>query len=105
MKILYDSSCNLCKLFKLALTLLDYKRSIKFFPLNYGKDIEKEILSSSFHLILKDNSVLSGREAIPKLIEYLLPFLRLPNPILELFKEFYDGLSKIKIKSKCGKDG
>ncbi|HYY90454.1 MAG TPA: DCC1-like thiol-disulfide oxidoreductase family protein [Candidatus Dormibacteraeota bacterium] len=75
--VLYDADCGLCTRFKKSLDLLDVHGNLEFVSIDRAEEIglldslPDARRHSSFHLVLPDNRVESGENALPTLIRLL----------------------------------
>ena len=70
----YDADCGPCTKFKDAVAILDIHRKVDFVPLSLADEsglldgVPSHLRHKSFHLVLPNEQVLSGANALPEVI-------------------------------------
>ena len=110
--LVYDSGCGTCTRFRRIVEFLDANNKLDYVPLIEADELG--MLSAiplprrhrSFHLVASDGDILSGSEAVPRLIE-LLPSGRLLAAFLtspignRVIRLIYTNVSRLHDSGSC----
>jgi predicted DCC family thiol-disulfide oxidoreductase YuxK len=109
----YDAGCGPCVTFKRALSLVDRSRRIGFVSLRDADEsgalaaLAPELRYRTFQLIRPDGRLQGGGEALPSLIEAILPLSPALSATVEsagakrLWSVIYSALSRLHRSPSC----